>query len=63
MHLSPALDISAFQVFACSLPPNDLMGLKEMFHAIDTDNSGTITVEELHEGLKKKGTVVAPEVS
>jgi len=40
-----------------------LMGLKEMFHAIDTDNSGTITVEELHEGLKKKGTVVAPEVS
>lgn len=50
------------QVFASSLPSNDLVGLREMFRAIDTDNSGTITVEELHEGLKKKGSAVAPEV-
>jgi len=47
---------NALKVFASSLPANDLVGLKEMFQAMDTDNSGTISVEELHEGLKKKGT-------
>nr|AFK09219.1 calcium-dependent protein kinase [Dunaliella salina] len=51
---------NALKVFACSLPANDLAGLKEMFHSIDTDNSGTISVEELHEGLRKKGSHVDP---
>lgn len=51
------------QVFACSLPANDLVGLKEMFHAIDTDNSGTISVQELQEGLRKKGSHMAEAVS
>lgn len=32
------------------------MGLKEMFKGIDTDNSGTITLEELKQGLAKQGT-------
>lgn len=32
------------------------MGLKEMFRSIDTDNSGTITLEELKQGLAKQGT-------
>lgn len=32
------------------------MGLKEMFKGIDTDNSGTITLEELKQGLSKQGT-------
>lgn len=32
------------------------MGLKEMFRAMDTDNSGTITLEELKTGLAKQGT-------
>ena len=32
------------------------MGLKEMFKSIDTDNSGTITLEELKQGLAKQGT-------
>ena len=32
------------------------MGLKEMFKGMDTDNSGTITIEELKQGLAKQGT-------
>lgn len=32
------------------------MGLKQMFKGMDTDNSGTITLEELKQGLSKSGT-------
>jgi hypothetical protein len=32
------------------------MGLKQMFKGMDTDNSGTITIEELKQGLAKQGT-------
>lgn len=32
------------------------MGLKELFKGMDTDNSGTITLEELKKGLSKQGT-------
>ena len=32
------------------------MGLKEMFKSMDTDNSGTITLEELKQGMSKQGT-------
>lgn len=33
------------------------MGLKEMFKSMDTDNSGTITFEELKAGLPKLGNL------
>lgn len=32
------------------------MGLKQMFKSIDSDNSGTITLEELKQGLAQQGT-------
>lgn len=32
------------------------MGLKQMFKGMDTDGSGTITLEELKLGLAKQGT-------
>lgn len=44
------------QVIAGCLSEEEIIGLKEMFKSIDTDNSGTITLEELKQGLAKQGT-------
>lgn len=35
------------------------MGLKAMFKSMDTDNSGTITYEELKANLPKLGTRIS----
>ena len=37
----------------------EIVGLKEMFKSLDTDNSGTITLEELRAGLPKLGTKIS----
>ena len=34
----------------------EIIGLKEMFKGMDTDNSGTITLEELKQGLSQTGS-------
>ncbi|RRT48162.1 hypothetical protein B296_00053279 [Ensete ventricosum] len=47
----------ALKVIAESLSEDEIMGLKEMFKSIDTDNSGTITYEELKAGLPKLGNL------
>lgn len=44
------------QVIAERLSDEEIGGLKEMFKMIDTDNSETITFEELKEGLKNVGS-------
>jgi len=49
----------ALKVIAESLSEDEIMGLKEMFKSMDTDNSGTITFEELKEGLQKQGSKLA----
>ncbi|KAJ0971502.1 hypothetical protein J5N97_019461 [Dioscorea zingiberensis] len=46
----------ALKVIAENLSEEEIMGLKEMFKTMDTDNSGTITFEELKAGLPKLGT-------
>ncbi|KAF9675652.1 hypothetical protein SADUNF_Sadunf09G0054600 [Salix dunnii] len=46
----------ALRVIAGCLSEEEIRGLKEMFRGIDTDNSGTITLEELKQGLAKQGT-------
>jgi calcium-dependent protein kinase len=46
----------ALQVIATSLPPQEIEGLRQLFESMDVDKSGTITVDELRDGLKKKGT-------
>lgn len=44
------------QVIAESLSEEEIGGLKEMFKMIDTDNSGTITLDELKDGLRRVGS-------
>ncbi|KAB2031236.1 hypothetical protein Goshw_005218 [Gossypium schwendimanii] len=46
----------ALRVIAERLSEEEIGGLKELFKMIDTDNSGTITFQELKDGLKKVGS-------
>ncbi|KAL2507087.1 Calcium-dependent protein kinase 17 [Forsythia ovata] len=46
----------ALRVIAGCLSEEEIMGLKQMFKSMDTDNSGTITLEELKQGLANQGT-------
>lgn len=51
------------QVIAESLSEEEIGGLKELFKMIDTDNSGTITYDELKDGLKRVGSdLMEPEI-
>ncbi|CAN0879295.1 Calcium-dependent protein kinase 2 [Linum grandiflorum] len=45
----------ALRIIAEKLSEEEIAGLREMFKMIDTDNSGTITFEELKSGLKTFG--------
>ncbi|XP_028794261.1 calcium-dependent protein kinase 29 [Neltuma alba] len=46
----------ALKVIAQNLSEEEIKGLKQMFRNMDTDNSGTITLEELRAGLSKLGS-------
>lgn len=48
--------IIALQVIAEDLSTDEIQGLKSMFANIDTDNSGTITYDELKAGLARLGS-------
>lgn len=47
----------ALKVIAESLSEEEIIGLKEMFKSMDTDNSGTLTVEELRAGIPRLGNL------
>uniref|UniRef100_A0A0D9ZP69 non-specific serine/threonine protein kinase n=1 Tax=Oryza glumipatula TaxID=40148 RepID=A0A0D9ZP69_9ORYZ len=49
----------ALKVIAENLSPEEIKGLKQMFNNMDTDRSGTITVEELKVGLTKLGSRIS----
>ncbi|WOK98787.1 calcium-dependent protein kinase 26-like [Canna indica] len=48
----------ALRVIAESLSEEEIAGLKEMFKAMDTDNSGSITFDELKAGLRSYGSTL-----
>ncbi|KAJ6765595.1 SERINE/THREONINE-PROTEIN KINASE [Salix purpurea] len=48
----------ALRVIAESLSEEEIAGLKEMFQAMDTDNSGAITFDELKAGLRGYGSTL-----
>ena len=43
-------------MIASSLSEQEISGLKELFKSIDEDNSGSITFDELKNGLARHGT-------
>lgn len=47
---------SDLQVIAASLSEEEIKGLKTLFTNIDTDKSGTITLQELKTGLTRLGS-------
>ncbi len=48
-------------MIAESLSEEEITGLKEMFKMMDSDYSGSISFEELKEGLKKVGSILIEE--
>ncbi|KAH0682865.1 hypothetical protein KY289_020617 [Solanum tuberosum] len=46
----------SLRVIAERLSEEEIGGLKELFKMIDTDNSGTISFDELKEGLRRVGS-------
>ncbi|KAJ0024198.1 hypothetical protein Pint_09317 [Pistacia integerrima] len=46
----------ALKIIAENLSTEEIKGLKEMFNNMDTDGSGTITYEELKDGLSRLGS-------
>ncbi|CAN6485131.1 unnamed protein product [Victoria cruziana] len=46
----------ALKVIAENMSEEEIKGLKEMFRNMDTDNSGTITYQELKTGLARLGS-------
>lgn len=55
---SPTLPVLYHQVIAESLSEEEIAGLREMFKAMDTDNSGAITFDELKAGLRRYGSTL-----
>lgn len=45
-------------MIAESLSEEEIAGLREMFTAMDTDNSGAITFDELKAGLRRYGSTL-----
>ncbi|GAV81807.1 Pkinase domain-containing protein/EF_hand_5 domain-containing protein [Cephalotus follicularis] len=48
----------ALRVIAESLSEEEIAGLRQMFTAMDTDNSGAITFDELKAGLRRYGSTL-----
>ncbi|GBF97666.1 calcium-dependent kinase [Raphidocelis subcapitata] len=49
----------ALRVIATNLPPEEIEGIRRMFAEMDNDGSGTISFQELREGLRRKGAHIA----
>jgi Ca2+-binding EF-hand superfamily protein len=49
------------QIITESVSVDEIGGLKELFKKSDTDNSGTITFDELKYGLKRLGSALSKD--
>lgn len=46
------------QFMAQNMSQDEVKGLKELFESMDTDHSGTISLDELRQGLQRRGVAV-----
>lgn len=53
---------AALTVIAQQLGEDSIKDLKEMFYSLDADGDGTVTVEEMREGIAKMGIAVPPDL-
>ncbi|CAI5483455.1 unnamed protein product [Closterium sp. Yama58-4] len=51
----------ALKVVACNLSREEISGLKKMFKEMDKDGSGSITYDELREGMRRLGSPIPPD--
>eukprot|EP00891_Asterochloris_glomerata_P005079 jgi/Astpho2/5079/Aster-08016 len=51
----------ALKVIAAGMTSEEIAGLRSMFQGMDGDHSGTITVEELKDAMKRQGSPVAQD--
>lgn len=49
----------ALKVIATGMSPEEIAGLRSLFESLDTDRSGTVTVDELQDGLRRQGSAIA----
>ncbi|KAK9857574.1 hypothetical protein WJX84_007746 [Apatococcus fuscideae] len=49
----------ALQVIASTMNAEEIAGLRSLFQALDADKNGSITVEELREGMARQGSKVS----
>ncbi|KAH7299180.1 hypothetical protein KP509_25G076400 [Ceratopteris richardii] len=49
----------ALKVIAEKLSDEEIVGLKDLFMSMDTDKSGTLSLEELKQGLARQGSLIA----
>lgn len=54
--------LSAVQFLAQHMSADEVQGLRELFESMDTDHSGTISLEELREGLLHRGVAVPEQL-
>ena len=47
------------QFIAETLTEEEISGLKSLFQSMDLDNSGSLTMDELKQGLAKQGTILS----
>ncbi|GIM09705.1 hypothetical protein Vretimale_13530 [Volvox reticuliferus] len=55
------LQQEALKIIATHLPEPEITGLRALFMEMDSDGSGSITVEELRQALRRKGTLIPAE--
>jgi calcium-dependent protein kinase len=48
--------VYSVQVIADNMTPEEIRGLELLFESMDTDHSGTITVDELQDALRQQGS-------